>query len=94
MSSAARLRRTGLLEQTVVGGLSSLTYDAARGVYYALVQDGPAATTATGSPARILRYHLDHGGSDREYVYPTDPVAAGDTNRIHRLALPGATALG
>ena len=26
-------------EQTVVGGLSSLTYDAARGVYYALSDD-------------------------------------------------------
>jgi hypothetical protein len=49
------------------------------GTENALVQDGPAATTATGSPARILRYHLGHGGSDREYVYPTDPVAAPST---------------
>jgi hypothetical protein len=93
------------------------------GTENALVQDGPAATTATGSPARILRYHLGHDGSDREYVYPTDPVAApstvftvnglvellplnnefllamersfsvgaGNTIRIYRLALPGAT---
>ena len=93
------------------------------GTENALVQDGPAATTATGSPARILRYHLGHGGSDLEYVYPTDPVAApssvftvnglvellplnnefllamersfsvgaGNTIRIYRLALPGAT---
>jgi hypothetical protein len=93
------------------------------GTENALVQDGPAATTATGSPARILRYHLGHGGSDREYVYPTDPVAApstvftvnglvellplnnefllamersfsvgaGNTIRIYRVALPGAT---
>lgn len=93
------------------------------GTENALVQDGPAATTASGSPARILRYHLGHGGSDREYVYPTDPVAApstvftvnglvellplnnefllamersfsvgaGNTIRIYRLALPGAT---
>jgi 3-phytase len=93
------------------------------GTENALVQDGPAATTATGSPARILRYHLGHGGSSREYVYPTDPVAApstvftvnglvellplnnefllamersfsvgaGNTIRIYRLALPGAT---
>ena len=93
------------------------------GTENALVQDGPAATTATGSPARILRYHLGHGGSDREYVYPTDPVVApstvftvnglvellplnnefllamersfsvgaGNTIRIYRLALPGAT---
>jgi hypothetical protein len=49
------------------------------GTENALVQDGPAATTASGSPARILRYHLGHGGSDREYVYPTDPVAAPST---------------
>ena len=93
------------------------------GTENALVQDGPAATTTNGSPARILRYHLGHGGSDREYVYPTDPVAApstvftvnglvellplnnefllamersfsvgaGNTIRIYRLALPGAT---
>jgi 3-phytase/alkaline phosphatase D len=46
------------------------------GTENALLQDGPAASTATGSPARILRYHLGHGGSDREYVYPTDPVVA------------------
>lgn len=49
------------------------------GTENALVQDGPAATTATGSPARILRYHFGHGGSDREYIYPTDPVAAPST---------------
>jgi hypothetical protein len=93
------------------------------GTENALVQDGPAATTATGSPARILRYHLGHGGSDRQYVYPTDPVTgpstvftvnglvellplnnefllamersfsvgAGNTIRIYRVALPGAT---
>ncbi len=93
------------------------------GTENALVQDGLAATTANGSPARILRYHLGHDGSDREYVYPTDPVAApstiftvnglvellplnnefllamersfsvgaGNTIRIYRLALPGAT---
>jgi 3-phytase len=46
------------------------------GTENALVQDGPAASTTTGSPARILRYHLGHGGSDREYVYPTEPVVA------------------
>jgi hypothetical protein len=93
------------------------------GAENALVQDGPAASTATGSPARILRYHLGHDGADREYVYPTDPVAApspvftvnglvellplndqfllamersfsvgaGNTIRIYRAALPGAT---
>ncbi|HEX4699528.1 MAG TPA: esterase-like activity of phytase family protein [Actinomycetes bacterium] len=46
------------------------------GTENALVQDGPAATTSTTSPARVLSYHLGHGGSDREYVYDTDPVVA------------------
>jgi hypothetical protein len=46
------------------------------GTENALVQDGPAATTTTTSPARILSYHIGHGGSDREYVYDTDPVVA------------------
>jgi hypothetical protein len=87
------------------------------------VQDGPAATTSTGSLARILRYHLGHDGVAREYVYPTEPVVAessvftvnglvellplndqfllamersfsvgaGNTIRIYRVALPGAT---
>jgi hypothetical protein len=46
------------------------------GTENALVQDGPAATISTTSPARILSYHIGHGGSDREYVYDTDPVSA------------------
>jgi 3-phytase/alkaline phosphatase D len=46
------------------------------GTENALVQDGPAATISTTSPARILSYHIGHGGSDREYVYNTDPVVA------------------
>lgn len=41
----------------------------------ALVQDGPAATLAGGSPARILRYHLASGRLERQYLYVTDPVA-------------------
>ena len=41
----------------------------------ALVQDGPAATVAGGSPARILRYQLKSGRLDRQWVYVTDPVA-------------------
>ena len=41
----------------------------------ALYQDGPAATIANGSPARILRYSLKRGRLDRQYVYVTDPVA-------------------
>jgi hypothetical protein len=32
-------------EDTSVGGLSALTYDARRGVYYSLVDSGPAATS-------------------------------------------------
>jgi hypothetical protein len=45
------------------------------GTENALVQDGPAATVATGSPSRLLRYDLRTGRPDREYVYETDPVA-------------------
>jgi hypothetical protein len=41
----------------------------------ALVQDGPAATLAGGSPARILRYQLKSGRLDRQWTYVTDPVA-------------------
>ena len=41
----------------------------------ALLQDGPAATVANGSRARILRYDLRTGRPDRQWVYPTDPVA-------------------
>ena len=41
----------------------------------ALVQDGPPATVAAGSPARILRYNLQRGVLDRQYVYWTDPIA-------------------
>jgi hypothetical protein len=41
----------------------------------ALFQDGPAATIANGSPARILRYDLRTGRLDRQWVYETDRVA-------------------
>ena len=41
----------------------------------ALVQDGPPATVGAGSPVRILRYNLQHGEVDRQYVYWTDPIA-------------------
>jgi hypothetical protein len=40
----------------------------------ALYQDGPAATTAGGSPSRILRYDLRTDTLDRQWVYETDPV--------------------
>lgn len=93
------------------------------GTENALAQDGPAASITTGSPARVLRYHLKRGRVDREYVYRTDrvvdpspvftvnglvellplnnqfllamersfSVGAGNTIRIYRVALPGAT---
>jgi len=41
----------------------------------ALVQDGPPATLAAGSPARLLRYNLQTGKLDRQYLYWTDPIA-------------------
>jgi hypothetical protein len=45
------------------------------GTEAALVQDGPPATLAAGSPARLLRYDTWVGWLDRQYVYWTDPVA-------------------
>jgi len=45
------------------------------GMEGALAQDGPAASLAGGSPARILRYNLASGRLDAQYVYDTDPIA-------------------
>ena len=45
------------------------------GMEGALVQDGPPATLAGGSPSRILRYNLASGQLDEQNVYVTDPVA-------------------
>jgi hypothetical protein len=45
------------------------------GMEGALVQDGPAATIGNGSPSRILRYHLQSGRLEAQYVYVNDPVA-------------------
>jgi hypothetical protein len=45
------------------------------GTENALAQDGPPATLAAGSPARLLRYNLQTGTLDRQYVYSTDPIA-------------------
>jgi hypothetical protein len=44
------------------------------GTENALFQDGPAATVANGSPSRILRYNLQTGRLDRQYLYWTDQV--------------------
>jgi 3-phytase/alkaline phosphatase D len=41
----------------------------------ALVQDGPAASLTARSPARLLRFNLQSGRLDRQYVYWTDTVA-------------------
>jgi 3-phytase len=41
----------------------------------ALVQDGPPATVAAGSPARLLRYDLRTRSVERQFVYWTDPIA-------------------
>jgi hypothetical protein len=45
------------------------------GTENALFQDGPAATVSNGSPSRLLRYNLQTGRLDRQYVYATDPIA-------------------
>ena len=44
------------------------------GTENALYQDGPAATTATGSPSRLMRYDMQTGKLDRQWIYQTDPV--------------------
>ena len=41
----------------------------------ALVQDGPAASLTARSPARLLRYNLQTGRLDRQYVYWTETIA-------------------
>src|SRR5262245_39898016 len=41
----------------------------------ALVQDGPAATVANGSPARLLRYDARTGNLEGQFVYVADPIA-------------------
>jgi hypothetical protein len=45
------------------------------GTENALVQDGPAATVANGSPSRLMRYDLRSDTLDRQWIYETDPVA-------------------
>lgn len=40
----------------------------------ALVQDGPAATVTNGSPSRVLRYNLQSGRLDAQFVYVNGPV--------------------
>ena len=46
------------------------------GTENALVQDGPAASLATGSPVRILEYDLKRNTLRREWrYYQTDPIA-------------------
>jgi hypothetical protein len=56
-------------------GVSHDGHDLYTATENALYQDGPAATIATGSPARILRYDLRSGRLERQWFYKTDPVA-------------------
>lgn len=44
------------------------------GMEGALFQDGPAATLAGGSLARLLRYNLRSHKGDKQYVYPVGPI--------------------
>ena len=45
------------------------------GTENALFQDGPAAALGVPSPSRLLRYNLETGRLDREWLYVTDPIA-------------------
>jgi hypothetical protein len=45
------------------------------GTENALFQDGPAATLGVPSPSRLLRYNLQTGRLDRQWLYWTDPIA-------------------
>ncbi len=40
----------------------------------ALIQDGPAASTDTGSPVRVLQLNGKTGEPMKEFIYETDPV--------------------
>jgi hypothetical protein len=45
------------------------------GAENAVVQDGPAASLAAGSPSRLVRYNLKSGRPDRQHLYWSDPIA-------------------
>jgi 3-phytase len=45
------------------------------GTENAVVQDGPPATPANGSPSRLLRYDVKRNRLERQWTYLTDPVA-------------------
>jgi hypothetical protein len=45
------------------------------GAENAVVQDGPPATLASGSLARLLRYDVKRNRLERQWTYLTDPVA-------------------
>ena len=66
----------------------------------ALVQDGPAATVTTSSPARILRYDSRSGQLGKEFVYEVNavpnapvPATAFATNGLVELLPLGPTRL-
>lgn len=59
----------------------SLTFDfkfkkAITATENALIQDGDAATTANGSPSRVMMMNMKDGSARAEFIYMTDPVAA------------------
>lgn len=41
----------------------------------ALIQDGPAATVNQGSPSRMIRYNLQTGLADGQFLYMTEAIA-------------------
>jgi 3-phytase/alkaline phosphatase D len=55
----ATIAAGAVFEGTVVGGLSSITYDAARDVYYAISDDQGPGFTATSTPARFYTLDID-----------------------------------
>jgi hypothetical protein len=68
----------------------SLAFDASSNRLYAatenaLIQDGPAATLADGSPCRVLALDAASGKALAEYVYVTEPI-------VHPPLLPGSLA--
>lgn len=57
----------------------SLTFGATRNKLFtategALVQDGPAASLAEGSPVRVVRLNNRTGAAKQQYIYETEPI--------------------
>lgn len=65
------IRNNLAFESLTFSGLSHRWYTA---VENALLQDGPAASLDTGSPARVLAFDADTGKPVAQYIYRTSPV--------------------